>query len=707
MGMTIETYAADELRRVALPGKAVPTLFWALPVGVWSTKALTALWGEFTTGCSPCARFGLLLVTRRSRPRGEAHQAKWAESGAEARLSDLVPFVPANIRCAVGEVGADLADGDEPGSGLLVLSGAWPQPGWGVLLRGEGSEELLKSAVGALNAAVNLECLGSHRSTFKQAQVAFTKRTEHGQPPSVPRKPHEDIEDLRRLIGTLNGHQETSDDKPDELLLSLCHRLGVDTTIAKGAADHLRLLRENGGVEGVAALMGGQPADDGSSQGARYLLGELRRHLAGEEPSEGYEAWLISQRRGWLRDLEQASTALYEGLGRRVVDWSAGQHSVRTWSDKADSLDKELRRCLDAAFDAQWTAAPIFLEALEGAPPHALPITWDPARMVGWKLAMRRPDLTKRHVVEAANRLVSLEHRQVVGDGDLNGSVFADFTYYVAMTTNSLGAKEAAKKLLAEILPHGSADQLITDSGWWEPRQGFIYRACSTRASRVPTTPPSLATCNPASSWDPLRIRSAVEGLLTDIVQVCLSRLGWEQEEISGKIHHYVPQFQRSGPVSAELSKLTIGGATVLLHRMLPSAFPDRAEEALKFLALADRLRSTLNPYAHAGAPAQPSGDHATQLAQELRQLMESAERVVDELPWHLTPSQVSSLGPSVKIATGYAWNHRSVGEQLIRVALTPSEVTDAMILVWNPSGTNPVMMDARIVHRLPRLQRS
>jgi len=45
MGQYIEEYSWEELGRV--PGRSVPALFWALPVGKWEPTKLEKFWDYF------------------------------------------------------------------------------------------------------------------------------------------------------------------------------------------------------------------------------------------------------------------------------------------------------------------------------------------------------------------------------------------------------------------------------------------------------------------------------------------------------------------------------------------------------------------------------------------------------------------------------------------------------------------------------------
>lgn len=134
MGQRVERYHRDQLRKIALPGKAVTALFWILPVGKWKMGELDTYWDHFTNPGSRCHDFGLLLVRdTQSRQRERQSESTNLSNNlstalAECEGGDLFDLVPE----AEGHGSKSAAERQLPG--FLVLSGAYPQPGWGVLV---------------------------------------------------------------------------------------------------------------------------------------------------------------------------------------------------------------------------------------------------------------------------------------------------------------------------------------------------------------------------------------------------------------------------------------------------------------------------------------------------------------------------------------------------------------------------------------------
>ena len=198
----------------------------------------------------------------------------------------------------------------------------------------------------------------------------------------------------------------------------------------------------------------------------------------------------------------------------------------------------------------------------------------------------------------------------------------------------------------------------------------------------------------------PREVRISLESLLKDLVSICLTQLGWYEDDLNRKLEIHAPRFKPRRGMSwgSQLQKLTVGSCNILLSGLLPLAFPEReaAQKVSVLLDLAEELRRTLNPWSHDPPPPPPDTEVAATLAEQLERLLQQSEALMGELPWHLTPSQTSSPGPH--IVTGYAWSHRHVKERLIRVVLPDRQQPKDTLLVWNPKRLNPVMTDARVL---------
>jgi hypothetical protein len=166
MGYRIESYSLSELHRISVPAEVPPTLFWTLPVGHWRRGELDRLWRWFTKGPTRCNHFGLLLVKDSGEP--ESAQSNLSLASVGAKLSDLMPTGAERFSNRSAYL-----DGT---ARLLMLSGAYPQPGWGVLVEWQPEigdvesfvEELITRTIAGLHADEKLKVFMEAAASFRR-----------------------------------------------------------------------------------------------------------------------------------------------------------------------------------------------------------------------------------------------------------------------------------------------------------------------------------------------------------------------------------------------------------------------------------------------------------------------------------------------------------------------------------------------------------
>jgi hypothetical protein len=163
----------SELHRVAVPGEVAPALFWALPVGEWRPNELDDVWWLFTEQSSKCNKFGLLLVKDLGRKDPKQTNVSLASLGA--KLSDLVP--PGAKRFARS------AFKDISSPRILVLSGGYPQPGWGVLVDWKSVPQF-ENLIGSAAAGLDDPGSSDKLNLFAEANVKFCRLKDLRKPPA-------------------------------------------------------------------------------------------------------------------------------------------------------------------------------------------------------------------------------------------------------------------------------------------------------------------------------------------------------------------------------------------------------------------------------------------------------------------------------------------------------------------------------------------
>lgn len=203
MGYRTQNYTRDALRKIALPGNAASTLFWVVPLGNWDLDQIEKLWRHFTeTPGTACNDVGLLIVRddRKEREARKDQKAGGQEGGylnlddtlskikiESGNLADLVPE-------AVNHGGNNLNDNTRS---LLVLSGAFPQPGWGVIIP-LTQKYTLQYISSIFEKSVNDSCSQEEIDIIKSAARSHEHRNER-----LNKKPVEPVEPVDAEISKL------------------------------------------------------------------------------------------------------------------------------------------------------------------------------------------------------------------------------------------------------------------------------------------------------------------------------------------------------------------------------------------------------------------------------------------------------------------------------------------------------------------------
>ncbi len=143
MGYKINTYSISELKRISTPGRVIPALFWMIPIGKWDYYDLENLWFHFTNNSSRCKELGLFIVKELDKSINLKESSDLYD--LTGKLSDLLPSGVNKI------YGNEYLYNNEKKHQVLILSGSYPQPGWGIILSFNNYEELVMLLENTLN----------------------------------------------------------------------------------------------------------------------------------------------------------------------------------------------------------------------------------------------------------------------------------------------------------------------------------------------------------------------------------------------------------------------------------------------------------------------------------------------------------------------------------------------------------------------------
>ncbi len=156
MGWPISEYNISELSKISAPNRVKPTLFWLIPLGEWYPGTIDKLWKHFTTGASRCKDLGLML--RKSQPSQRDRDILNRERDRRSNSPLDLPEVAGELQKILPQLGNN-ADNDsqykENDPRLVILSGSYPQPGWGVVLSGRVDHKIEK-IIGLLETELSL-----------------------------------------------------------------------------------------------------------------------------------------------------------------------------------------------------------------------------------------------------------------------------------------------------------------------------------------------------------------------------------------------------------------------------------------------------------------------------------------------------------------------------------------------------------------------
>ncbi len=748
MGYRIENYKRDELRKIALPGHAVSTLFWVLPVGDWRYGELDRWWAHFTDTDGLCRQIGLLLVRDMASPAAGAtadcaNLAPGLAKGAGGNLLDLIP--------EAHQYWAEPKNGPNTKS-ILVLSGAYPQPGWGVLITWSGKQvrpldfERLICKATELFPAEKLQPIRSAADSY---------RMRHGvgiHEPSLPIRSKQE-EQLKRAIAALEILNEAISSKShadlSDALTETRAALGVAGSIDLSASfwddmeSRIKMIRavqvalkgdtddlaaavdkfDNCPVSEQTAVLGTLPPKDASFlKKLRYLRiswPELKFGAMKDFISTTYRTDMLASLKSALGEepnrLKQKLAMLALEYQTEMIKY---ENDRKAWKIGMKDAEKTFRSQLPEASKIQWEIGPAFLMKLEAAAREqnldVKSIPWDPARMTGWKLHVSNPGIQPKELLVVANSVLQTDALQIgatLPKGEFNGSLFADYAYFVSISAKRMSPWEATRGLLTGLLTPSQlidllgnvfegksftsstkdelAEVLLTHWGWQNQHRGI---------------PMPLAGCVTLSNSGNATLgkslnatRITLEGFLKDLVRIAFSTLGWNPEDPQFLLADHCASYKRStkGSWKMEIDNMSVGGALILLKALLPLAFPQSFDQTATqaFCQDCSKLVDALNIGSHHPPPPPPTPDQLEHYADSIRGILATVENAVGEMPWHLFPDQ--SFGTEPLIVTGHAWSHCHVEERIIRVMLWAGDKRANELLVWNKSLTNPVMTDA------------
>ncbi len=605
MGYRIDRYTREELKKIALPGKAVSTLFWVLPIGKWSAFELEEWWFHFTQNNGTCQELGLLLAKNEKEKlqQGHGQTANLQKTLAEVDGGSLLDLIP-EAKAHHPDFRSDRSSSDKR---LLILSGSWPQPGWGVLVNMDrrsadphGLEELLKEVIG-------ISCDAEKLQSIKDGAKAYHERKKiYSLEPTKPKRPLE-LDTLKQLLlnidllvekafsGTKGEIESASTQVKDGLNKEL-----EDTSLIKENfwgdlniyADIIKALPTeiNRDFEALKMLWNDFLKVDESGRESYLSRIDKRQSSLVKKLSFLQRSWpdlridqlpdfLEVEFRSELRQqIENGLETVRENLQSRF-DAMLGAHELAKqqyenkksdWQKRLRDTEQNYRKILSVANASQWELGPRFLLQLENVASrskvyNARSIAWDPARMIGWKLHVSIPGQRLSHLLTAARSVMSDTCKEngisQPANVEFNGSVFADYAHYVSISAVRMNPWEATCGLICKLLsprdfdailkPEGNSNDLLLPAPTDKQQAEILLEKWGWKKPSEQVSRPLLRCLKNDDAGEltlahsPNETRIAFESFLKDLLRISLATLGWNESDIDFQLSNHCPKFDR------------------------------------------------------------------------------------------------------------------------------------------------------------------
>ena len=742
MGYKIETYSLAELNRISIPGKVVPALFWVIPVGQWDYSELEKLWHHFTRRESRCNQLGLMLVKNTDRWDTHADSSQLSDlSDLTGRLSDLLPSGISTI------YEDEYLFSIEKKNQILILSGSYPQPGWGVLIslkKHDDIERLIENAIDPKVCSVFIHASNS----FKVWNALKRNKPVKGDVEVLIKKKKYCVEIYNVLESLL---KELSSEHSNSFYFEILKKITKDGTFKEisqeieyliGFADDKfilsllllkasKFINENELNSTLIRFISKHNSktnnlfksetNDQIKKAASILL-KLNEE---DRPKELFVLWAqkiyknkIKHINNTVQDLKTKFQSLIGEFELKFEHFESSYNlELIEWQGEVEGKRLIFHKALQEVLKSHLEHGPSFLLNLEKQTLlNAIPsksVSWDPPRMIGWKILIEGIQIANFDVTTYLKEMIPEFSKQVNNvsiDEDIliNGSLFTDYVHYISKSDINLSSRNATKILLEKLLRSGEiktilrnyqqgetldhthaqmVEKLLVEFGW--PAEKFSVK---NKLADCIIENEGIVSINKSLTGNDIRI--ICENYCKDLADTLSSIIGYTANELSDLVITKYPEYKsQNRGWNNDIINLTLGSANFILSALLNEALPDKKDASINFIQSLNGLRNKFNDLSH----DPPIGD-TSHLLEGIVALLKYTNELIVEMPWHFYPVQRNGHQPIV--LTGDAWSHSYKQNRQLSIILWFSDNNAESMLVWNPSKINPVMPDAKLITR-------
>lgn len=735
MGQRIHTYSLSELNKISTPGKVIPSLFWLIPIGEWDYNELSKFWTHFTKNRSICKEMGLMLVKTNDIKKEPTQTSNL--SGLTGKISEILPSGTKTIYRDELQLNKKLKNQ------VLILSGSYPQPGWGVHISLDSVlhfESILEKSIDYNLREIFIKGSNSYKFWINNKK----KQPEKVNLADLTKKKDYCVHICKILGGILS---EDNDNHINEFYFQLLKQ-EFDSLRSKSSEEYYHLIEplfemiDNGFIVSLLILKALNKLDEDeiNSSLARFVnehnfktnnlfktekneqikktAGNLLKLGEQERPREKFVFWAKNTVENKKNEIVKIIKTLNENLGAIIGDIVVKIEKsddiyiekLEEWEKKVDSSRKSFRRHLQDVLQSHLKYGPDFLMNIEDQTKNlgSKSFSWDPARMIGWKIISAGIQIEALDIIQRVKEIIPEFSTHSNSNYDentlMNGSLFTDFVHYISLKDPSISPRDATKKLLEKTLRSSEIKRILRKKEDVDFNRKNISQMVETLLLEFgwPAEDKSekhkLADCliendriNPSFTGND--IRTICESYCKDFIDTLSTILGYSAEKLLDTVKVKDPKYRsQNRGWSYDISELSLGSAIIILSALLSEAYPNDEEVSKQFIKTLNGLRQKFNRLSH-----DPPSGNLSDLTEGILSLQEYTKEIISEMPWHLSPVQRNGSQPT--ILTGEAWSHSYKGSRQLSIILWNNDQSESL-LIWNPTKVNPVVPDGHVINR-------
>jgi HAMP domain-containing protein len=703
-------YRNNLLLELASNQHMVPSLFWALPTGSWLPHEIQEVWEYFTSGGNFCNDYGLLLI---ENPEDQHLQRAKANRFDAAKIHDLLRFPNDTIPKSITNQ-----------KGIFITSSVFPAYGYGLHISFEDNHEnpclqFCTTVIPEVITALNEEEISPIKELSKNY---YQLKKEINKP-----IPDDEITKLKNSLKTVQGL--ISELKEFENILTEYNQLNVNKLVFPKSIFPDEIIKK------LSTIIATEQIPD-TSMIFRQPWNKIKCNLLtnlinGKDPGFAERALdhdeldnfnSSSDKFQWGRNyLCQHKATLLAGiqdyrkkLMLLILDLTEKKDklslSLSQLAERRKELYKKYSTTLNHGKELAKKEGAQFLAMLEKTSKNKSyrcnSLTWDPPRMVGWKIRAAGIDIKIADLNHCSNELC---HETPLSTHNIqdsfNGDNLTDVIHFIYHSQTALNRREITLKILERLLLISNMERVRTFYHIEEKSPGasnldFILSELGWKRDDKYEFYP-LKKILSEKKTDLLIVRKSLENFCKDLLKVINKKYlsHYSNNALRVAIRNINPNISIS-LLSSNLEGISAGASKYLMEAYAELISPDPNGQPSKNLILISehiaKVLKIINPDQHDSGIV-VTDDDVSKVHVGLQNILTLAEEIILEMPWKFEVLNKSNDLPVILSGIGSSHSHaESKTIQIIQYddeARHPSE-----ILVWNPDKINPVMPNAIIL---------